>query len=279
MITESPSLGIAPTEAALLVWADNHERRRITVDDAAALFGRPRSYRVLSSLTRKGLLTRVGQGVYLTRPLGALGRRRAPTGLAMVALLFGANVYYVGGRSAASLHHLTTQRFLGLLDVYTDTRVHVRRLGAARLVLHPLPRAGAEQGIVTTQAQDIAVRVSDPERTVIDLIDRLDRLLGWEETQQLALDALVDHQVDVERLIRYAAAWPKHTTAARLGVLLARAGITDERLAPLVATLAGSAAQTALVPGKPRRGPWDPRFRVILNDRPTHCAPASMAGG
>ncbi len=269
MITDRPTIGLAPTEAALLAWADEQERRRITADDAARFVSRPRAYALLSSLARKGLLTRVGPGVYLTRPLRALGRQRTPTGLAMVALLFGADDYYVGGRTAASVHHLTTQRFHSLLDVYTDAPIYVKRLGSARLVLHPLPRVGAGDGMVTTTAQDITVRISDPERTLIDLVDRADRLLGWEETQQLTRDAVADGRVDVERLVRYAAAWPKRSTAARLGVLLERAGVPEERLAPLIQVLAGSAAQTALVPGKPRRGRWDRRFRVILNDQPS----------
>jgi predicted transcriptional regulator of viral defense system len=199
----------------------------------------------------------------------ALGRQRTLTSLAMVALLFGNGAYYVGGRSAASLHHLTTQRFHSLVDVYTDEKLYVRHLGAARLVVHPLPRAGTDWGMITTRAQDIEVRVSDPERTVTDLVDRLDRLLGWAETQQLTLDAFADRRLDVERLVRYATRWQKQSTAARLGVLLDRAGVDERLLLPLIDTFASSRAQTALVPSRPRRGPWDSRFRVILNDQQT----------
>lgn len=267
MITDWPTIGLAPTETALLAWADAQERHRLTVDDAASLLGRPRAYRVVSSLARKGLLTRVGPGIYLTRPLRALGRQQTPTGLAQVALLLGDEPYYVGGRSAASLHHLTPQRFHALIDLYTDAPIHSRHLGTARLVVHPLPRVGLVEGIVTTTARDIPVRISDLERTVVDLIDRMDRLLGWKETQQLVHDAVLDERVDVARLVRYAVTWPKRTTAARVGALLERAGVDIDRLAPLITVLAPSATQTVLVPGQPRRGPWDPRFRVILNDR------------
>lgn len=239
------------------------------MNDVATFLSRPQAYRVLASLARKGLATRVGPGRYFTRSMRALGTQRAPTGLTMVALTFGDKPYYVGGRSAASLHHLTAQRFHSLLDVYTNQPIYLHRLGSARLVLHPLPRAGTTSGTILTRAQEIDVRVSDPERTVVDLVDRLDRLLGWAETQQLVLDAVVDRRLDVERVVRYATGWHKRSTSARVGVLLDRAGVPTDVLQPLIQTFTESAAQTVLVPGYPRRGHWDSRFRVILNDGPT----------
>lgn len=259
--------GIGPSEAAVLAWADRYERRRLTTDDVATAFGRIQAHQVLPSLARKGLLTRVASGIYLVRPIGALGARRTPTGLAQVGLLLDSEDYYVGGRSAASLHHLTTQRFASVLDVYATRRLHPRSLGEARLVPHPMPAVGSRLGVTTTRAQEIDVRISDPERTILDLVDRPERLLGWTETERLVLDALVEGRVNATRLVRYAADWRKHSTAARLGVLLDRASVDARTLAPLVERFADYAGDTVLVPGGSRRGPWDSRFRVILNDR------------
>lgn len=266
MITDATP-GIGPSEAAVLAWADRGERRRLTTDDVATVFGRVQAHQLLSSLARKGLLTRVAAGIYLVCPIGALGAHRTPTGLALVGLLLEGEDYYVGGRGAASLHHLTAQRFSTVLDVYATRRLHPRTLGAARLVPHPMPSAGSDAGVTTTRAQEVEVRVSDTERTVLDLVDRPERLLGWRETERLVLDALADRRVDVDRLVRYAREWRKHSTAARVGVLLHRGGVLARALAPLVARFADYAGDTVLVPGGSRRGPCDARFRVILNDQ------------
>jgi predicted transcriptional regulator of viral defense system len=216
------------------------------------------------------MLTRVSNGVYLVRSIGALGSARTPTGLALVGALLQDVDYYVGGRTAASAHHLTTQRYTSMIDVYTDRRLRSRALGVAHLVVHPLPSAGTDTGMTSTRAQDIEVRLSDPERTLIDLVDRPDRLLGWTETAALVLDHA--RRLDLPRLVDYAVAWPKHSTIARLGVLLSRAGIDQAQLQRLVDCLATYRGDAVLVPGGPRRGRWDPKFRVIVNDLPAASA-------
>jgi len=258
---------LSSLETAVLSWADRLDRTSLTTADIESIVGAANGRHVASSLAHKGLLQRLSKGVYRVQPLGAIGRSRSGSAIAAVALVLGDRLYYVGGRTAASLHRLTTQRYATVVDVYTPRRLRPRRVGQAELVIHPVAMDALQFGLTHMTIDDVAVVVSDPERTFLDLLDRSERLLGFSETRRILHDNL-GHKLRAARLVNYVRHWPKTSTARRLGVLLEREGVTDETLAPLIRSLRGSASDAALVPGGTRRGALHPRFRVILNDQP-----------
>lgn len=266
MISKTPSLG--PIETAVLSWADRGNRTSVTTREIADIVGETHARAVASSLARKGLLQRVSKGVYRVQPFGAIAAPRARSSIAAAALVLGEMPYYIGGRTAASLHRLTTQRYTTVIDVYTPRRVRPRQLELATLVIHPVAPQLLEFGTKRMIIDDVPVTVSDPERTWLDLLDRSSQLLGFAETRSI-LHAHIGTRLNVKRLVAYARRWPKASTARRLGVLLELEGIDEHVLDPLVKSLRASASDAVLEPGAPRRGPVHPRFRVIMNSPST----------
>jgi predicted transcriptional regulator of viral defense system len=120
-------------------------------------------------------------------------------------------------------------------------------------------------GIKRMVIDDVPVAVSDPARTFLDLLDRSEHLLGFQETRTILHDN-IGHRLSAKRLVDYARRWPKTSTIRRLGVLLEMEGISEDTLTPLSQRLRGSASDAVLEPGGSRRGPVHPRFRVILNE-------------
>lgn len=252
----------------MLSWADRRDRTSVTTREIADIVGQTRARAVASSLARKGLLHRVSKGVYRVQPLGAIAVPRARSSIAAAALAFGEMPYYIGGRTAASLHRLTTQRFTTVIDVYTPRRVRPRQLELATLVVHPVVPQLLEFGTRRMIIDDVPVTVSDPERTWLDLLDRSSRLLGFAEARSM-LHAHLGTRLDAKRLVAYARRWPKASTARRMGVLLELEGIDEHILDPLVKSLRASSSDAVLEPGGWRKGPVNPRFRVIMNSPST----------
>lgn len=255
---------LSSAETAVLAWADREEPTRVTVRDLTTLVGNGRARQVAASLAGKGLLERLSPGIYRVLPFRAIGTRRTGSGIVAAALVLAGQPYYLGGRTAANVHRLTTQRYSTVVDAYVTHRRRNRPLAAARLVFHLTRPELLSFGIERITVDAVPVMVSDPERTVLDLLDRPERLLGFETSRGILHDSL--SRLRVDQLVAYACRWPNASTARRLGVLLERDGISPATLQPLAAHVRPLRGDAVLVPGGPRRGPFHPTFRVILND-------------
>jgi predicted transcriptional regulator of viral defense system len=228
----------------------------------ADVVGSAAAPKTASTLARKGVLDRVGRGVYVVRPLRAVAAPWSVSALAAVAALLEGQRYYVGGPAALSLHRLTTQAYGSVVDVFVTGHRRARELGNARVVFHEAPPELFGFGLTTVPIESIPLSVSDPERTLLDLVE-YPRMLGIPET--LAAVASAAKRVDVARLIEYAKRWPNLSTCQRLGVLLERARAAPEALQTLADHVRG-AGVTAMLRAAPRRGPTHPVWRVVEND-------------
>ncbi|MGH2459090.1 MAG: type IV toxin-antitoxin system AbiEi family antitoxin domain-containing protein [Chloroflexota bacterium] len=238
---------------------------RITTAELASTLdvSKPMATMILARLYHKGALEHLGRGVYGVRPMRAIGAPWSTSSLISVANLLSGRDYYVGGPVALTTHHLTEQVYHSVVDVFVADRLPPRQLGPARIVFHTLAWPEAYRlGIAPVSIGQVTVQMSDPERTLLDLIDR-PNLLGSARsaisTVRRALNA-----VDVDRLIAYAARWPRRSTRQRLGYVLDRAGVSRARLAPLLQ----SKRPTQVVPlfvDEPNGGPIHSPWRVRDN--------------
>lgn len=262
-MTNAPPL--SARETTILRWADEHARGRLTAQDIRALLG-DAAPRVASSMARKGLLDRVGRGVYLVRPLRAVADPWTHSALAGVAHLLAGEPYYVGGPAALTLHRLTSQLFTSRLDVYVRRQRRPRTIGNARVTFHITADWAFTFGLTTVQIEGVDVHVTDPERTLLDILERTERLVGLRLADRAVREALP--RVNLERLVAYALRWPTASTRQRLGLLLERRGVSPELLAPLAAAAAVSRSLPSIRPGRPRVGGVHPVWRIVENDRP-----------
>ena len=208
---------------------------RVTTAELATTLdvGKPIAAAILSRLFHKGALDHLGRGVYGVRPMRAIGAPWSTSSLVAVANLLNGRNYYVGGPVALTTHRLTEQVYFSVVDVFVDDRLPTRTLGQARIVFHTLAWPEAYHlGIAPVPIGQITVQMSDPERTLLDLIDRPNLLGSARSAISLVRRAL--DKVDVDRLIAYAARWPRRSTRQRLGYVLDRAGVSRARLAPLL---------------------------------------------
>jgi predicted transcriptional regulator of viral defense system len=257
--------GFSARETALLSSWEREQRRRITVDDLRPLVG-ANARVVAQRLANKGALQRIGGGVYVIRPFRALLRRASPSATVLAAQLLADGSYYLGGLWGLSFHRLRLQQNLSAIDAFVTRRRRARVLAHARIAFHVLAPPAFSYGTAEVVIEGVAVRVSDAERTVLDLLDFPELAGGLPIAVGLATETIP--MLNRKKLIAHAMQGSRWSTCQRLGVLLERAGTPPTTLAPLLRHIRATSSRLSMIPGRPRKGALNPRWRVVENDRP-----------
>jgi len=252
-------------EVALLAGWERERRVSVTLDDIRRIVGVAVARDVASRLVAKKALERVGRGRYLVRPLRTQSRPTATSAAVQAAVLLEGDPYYLGGLWALTFHRLSDQGYVSVLDAFVDRRRPGRPLGSAQLAFHRVSSERLRYGSIAAELEGMSVRISDPERTLIDLLDFPALAGGSGEPLRMVKQILP--RVDRAKLIEYATRGARSSTCQRLGLLLERAGVAPRRLVELHKRVLETKSVLSMDPGAPRKGPFNRRWRVIENDR------------
>lgn len=250
---------------ALLAGWERERRVSVTIEDIRKTVGASVARDVASRLVAKRALERVGRGRYLVRPLRSQSRPTTASAALQAAVLLQREPYYLGGLWALTFHRLTEQQYISVLDVFVDRRHPSRQLGGARLVFHRVNAERLDYGRVVTDIEGMSVRLSDPERTLIDLLDFPALAGGGGDALRVVKQTLP--RVDRAKLVEYAVRGARSSTCQRLGVLLERADAAPRGLAGLHKRVAKTKSILSMDPGASRKGAFNRRWSVIENDR------------
>jgi len=258
------STPLSRREVSLLAEWERERRVILTMDVIRQAVGADSAQDVAWRLVRKRALARVGRGKYLVRPLRTLNRSTAPSAAVLAAALLQGEPYYLGGRWALTFHRLTEQQYASTLDAFVARRHPGRRLGAARLAFHRVQAERFGYGIATATIEGVQVHLSDPERTLLDLLD-FPSVAGSSD-DALRLVRLALPRVSSRKLVEYAARGSRSSTCQRLGVLLERSGASRREVAALDERVRSTKSVLSMRPGLPRAGRLNTRWRVVEND-------------
>ncbi|HEY2513758.1 MAG TPA: type IV toxin-antitoxin system AbiEi family antitoxin [Polyangiaceae bacterium] len=238
---------------------------RVTRDDVAGRWGAAKADKITSALVRKGALRRVGRGIFVIVPLRAQVRPTTPSAAALVSALLSDEAYYLGGLWALTHHRLTPQQYATRIDAFVERDHQPRTLANAHVRFHCVPPARIADGYDVASIEGSSVHVSTAEETLLDLLDYPDMAGATRAALALVEPALA--QVDLGRLVRRASEVARSSSCQRLGVLLERAGVAPAKLAALRQRAMATQSLTSMIPGTPRRGQVNTRWRVVENDR------------
>jgi predicted transcriptional regulator of viral defense system len=195
----------------------------VTPSTAAAALGMPTEVaaRRLASWSRSGWLARVRRGAYVPVPIESESSDIALDDPWAVANAMFAPCY-VGGWSAAEHWGLTEQIFRSIC-VMTSTRPRERKLvlRKAQFELHTVP-ATEFYGLKPVWRGGTRVQVSDPARTLVDML--ADPALGGgiRHVAEMLASLLKDLPKEANKLIAYATQLGVGAVFKRLGYLLQR---------------------------------------------------------
>lgn len=215
--------GLSATSREQLSTLLRHSPSVLTAGDAASALGMTRNAaaRRLAAWSRAGWLARVRRGAYVPVPIESASTDVAledPWAVATAMFV----PCYIGGWSAAEHWGLTEQIFRSLC-VMTTTRPRNRKpvLRKARFELHTVPSSNFV-GLKTVWRGGTRVQVSDPARTLIDMLADPALAGGIRHLVEMLGSLLHDQPKEAAKLGGYAGKLGVGSVYKRLGFLLQR---------------------------------------------------------
>jgi predicted transcriptional regulator of viral defense system len=233
-------------------------------EEAARLLGLPhdRTSRLLRHLAERGWLTRVRQGLYITVPLEA----RSSGEWIEDPWVVGSKAFapcYIAGWSACEHWGLTEQIFNEIALVSSKP---IRRSSQSIQGTNFRVKAVAPDQIFGTRTvwrNQSQVEVSDPSRTVIDMLDDPSFGGGIRHVAH-ALTAYFEEHLDRDALLEYAERRGNRSVYKRLGYLIeSRKLPSDGLLEPCRERM--STGVVDLDPASPKGGPIVKRWNLRVN--------------
>jgi predicted transcriptional regulator of viral defense system len=193
----------------------------VTPEQAAKVLAlsRPRAAQQLARWARAGWLARVRRGAYVAVPVeSASADVPLEDAWAVATKLY--SPCYIGGWSAAEHWGFTEQIFRSVC-VMTTMRPR-RRNPELRGTHFSLHTVGGDKlyGLKTIWRGQVRVQVSDPARTLVDMLADPSFAGGIRNVDDMLTALLRDHPTDAPKLIEYAKRFTNGAIFKRLGFLI-----------------------------------------------------------
>jgi predicted transcriptional regulator of viral defense system len=217
----NPSRSLSPLEAKLVLELEWQDRHVVDRGEVVCILGTPaRADPVIRSLLKKRWLERIAAGRYLLLPA-----ERGPEGIPDANLLRVAKhlvePYYVGYATAAQHHRLTTQSrttiWIVTPKVVRDRHIRGVRFRFASVVARKF------FGYASTKALGEEVIMSDPEKTVLDCVDKVGNAGGIGEVAGIV--SRLATKFDWAKFCDYAGRLDSVAAVQRFGYLADRTGL------------------------------------------------------
>ena len=222
-----------------------------------------RTRRLLAALADGGWLARVRRGWYILVPIESSEPaewREDPWVLA--ATLFAPG--YLGGWSAAEHWGLTDQIFRTIYVIAGRTiRPRRQTVQGTDFIIRTVP-GGTLFGTRRVWRRQVPVNVSDPHRTVIDVLDIPASGGGALHVAEVLESYFESGYVDPARLLEYGDRLGRGTVFKRLGYLVERGGMADDDFVELCRSRI-TAGISRMEPDRPSTGPIVSRWNLRVN--------------
>jgi predicted transcriptional regulator of viral defense system len=229
---------VAPQEFALLAELHRAGRRTVTLPDDRPLVERhsAQPLKLLHRMSRKGLLRQVGRGRYLVVGPGGREARQEAEPFALLDAALAPRRYAISFLSALSHYGLTDHESEELTILIDSPRGKSAPTAIAKMAVRAVVVRRDDRWFGIRIDQDIGgrYRIADPERALIDSLDRPELAGGPEVVVRALARGLRNDTLRLARLLGYA---EQHSgrLARRVGFLLQITELaTDEQLAGLL---------------------------------------------
>lgn len=225
----TPGSGIEREKLELLTRLHRTFHGPFTIAEAAEALGvgAPAAGRLLGYLSRKGWLSRVRRGMYLAVPLDA-ARPGQWTEDPWVVAAKAFDPCYIGGWSAAEHWGLTEQLFRDTV-VVTAREVRQRRHTLQEMPYLVTKRLADKLtfGVQSVWRGQVRVSLSDPARTIVDMLDDPSIGGGIRHIAAMLAEYLAAESRNDELLVEYGDRLGNRTVFKRLGWLLEVRGVDE----------------------------------------------------
>ncbi|MGH9992194.1 MAG: type IV toxin-antitoxin system AbiEi family antitoxin domain-containing protein [Nitrososphaera sp.] len=229
-----------------------------TTRDMRGLVAKPKN--ILDNLVRKRWILKLRRGVYVIVPLEA-GEKGAEdyTIHGFVIASFLVNPYYIGYWSALNYHGFTEQTPSSVYVATTKPK-NSRTILNTRFVFVTIPKDKVF-GLQEEEVEKWNVKISSPEKTVVDCLDHPEHCGGTEEVAKAIYFSR--DQLDFKKVISFAKRIGNNTVIKRLGFIAETLAIED--CSKLLSNVTLKSGYSLLDPTLPRKGRIKEKWKLIIN--------------
>ncbi len=187
-----------------------------------------RASTLLARYATKGWLSRIKAGIYIPVPLEAIDSDITLEDPFIVATKLYAPCY-IAGWSAAEYWGLTEQLFSTVV-VFTKQKQRNKNITIknTRFLLHKIPE-NTFFGLKSLWRGQIKIKISDPSKTIIDLINTPNIGGGIEHVADVLSNYLKSEHTELDTLFHYARKLNNGTVFKRLGFLMERDSAIEKK--------------------------------------------------
>lgn len=230
-----------------------------TLSDIRELAPEPKN--LLDNLVRKRWILKLRRGVYVIAPLESGEKGAADyTVHGFVIASFLVSPYYVGYWSALNYHGLTEQTPPSIYVATTKPR-NSRTILDTRFVFVTIPESKFSFGMEEVEIEKWKVRISTPEKTVVDCLDHPEHCGGIEEVARAVYFS--KDELDFKKVVGFAERIGNNTVIKRLGYIAEALGI--EECSKLLSDAKLKSGYSILDPTLPKRGRIKERWKLVVN--------------
>lgn len=229
-----------------------------TSRDIRELATKPKN--ILDNLVRKRWILKLRRGVYVIAPLEAGEKGAADYTIhGFVIASFLVSPYYIGYWSALNYHGLTEQTPPSVYVVTTKPK-NSRTILDTRFVFVTILK-NKVFGMVEEEVEKWKVKISSPEKTVVDCLDHPEHCGGIEEIAKAIYFS--KGELNFKKVVSYAKRIGNNTVIKRLGFIAEALGIED--CSKLLSTVKLKTGYSILDPTLPRKGRIKEKWKLIIN--------------
>ncbi|MBM3700659.1 MAG: hypothetical protein FJW68_07115 [Actinobacteria bacterium] len=245
----------------LLSRAEFEKQKFITTEYAVKVLGNYRkATSLLYNLSKRNRLIQLKRGQYIVVPLKAPNQLWIPNEYLMAALWMDNIPYYIGYTSMYSYWQFTDQvpQSVTILNTVKEGIKIIKNIKFVAIKVSPKKMYGIKK--IKIDGQDISI--SDKERTLVDFISR--PMGSWANVQSV-INAQIS-SIDISKLISYLLKYPSLAVRKRGGLLLEKAGVSQDYLNNLKKSIGGKNSYTNFNPFiSSRKGKVNTEWKLIIN--------------
>jgi len=219
--TKEQLKGLGKSEREKLAAILRNTKATISIAEASDILNlsQTQTAKLLAHFTKKGWLSRIKQGIYISVPLTSpIPDIALEDTLVIAEKLF--SPCYIGGWSAAEYWGMTEQIFRTIV-VFTKQKPRNRKpiIHGIQYNLHTI-RPNLFFGFKNEWRNNIKVKISDPSRTIIDMLANPSLGGGLRPTVDMLQYYFKSEMKDIQTLERYLHIYNNGAIYKRLGFLL-----------------------------------------------------------
>ena len=223
--------------------------------------------KLLSRLSKAGMIARVWRGLYLVPSRLPLGGKWSPDDVTALNALMAAQGgrYQICGPNAFNRYGFDGQ-IPNRVYAYNNRLFGDRTIGAVALTFIKVAdeRLGGTEEFKTSEGQTAVY--SSRARALIDAVYDWSRFNSLPQGFEWMRRELAARRVDADDLVKAALEYGDTGTVRRMGAFLEREGAAFPLLRKLERALKPTTGLIPWIPTKPKRGTLDRRWGVVLNE-------------